>query len=195
MDGRNATRAKPGVLRQTLGAWLPDSTPTQSPRWDTFLEHSSQRLFVPIKNEPQTFYQLSTQNRLDFNLANYDTQGTKRWISRVNLPKEAVPVQPSANGSIQRVNRPQTPTKLPQTVPTRPTTFREHMDHLPIWKAGLLAGTFTSHQIDTFREYLLHAHPLLMCSDGGAKGNTGSFGWVIATPKKAIWESIGTATG
>jgi hypothetical protein len=69
------------------------------------------------------------------------------------------------------------------------------MDRLPIWKAELLAGTFISHQIDTFREYLLQAHPLLMCSDGGAKGNTGSFGWVIAIPEKAIWESIGTATG
>jgi hypothetical protein len=69
------------------------------------------------------------------------------------------------------------------------------MDRLPIWKVELLAGTFTSHQIDTFRDYLLQGHLLLMCSDGGAKGNTGSFGWVIATPEKAIWESIGAATG
>jgi hypothetical protein len=34
-----------------------------------------------------------------------------------------------------------------------------------------------------------------MCSDGGAKANTGSFGWVIATSGQALWESIGTATG
>jgi hypothetical protein len=34
-----------------------------------------------------------------------------------------------------------------------------------------------------------------MCSDGGAKGNTGSYGWVIATADKPLWECVGTATG
>jgi hypothetical protein len=70
------------------------------------------------------------------------------------------------------------------------------MESKPIWKAELLSGTFSTKQRDTLREHLLEAHPLLMCSNGGAKqGNTGSFGWVIATSGKALWESIGTATG
>jgi hypothetical protein len=81
------------------------------------------------------------------------------------------------------------------TAQTPPRCSQEYMESLPIWKAELLSGTFSTDQLDTLREHLLQAHPLLMCSDGGAKGNTGSFGWVIATSRQALWEIIGTATG
>jgi hypothetical protein len=36
---------------------------------------------------------------------------------------------------------------------------------------------------------------LLLCTDGGAKGNKGLHGWVIGTKKKLLWECSGPAPG
>jgi hypothetical protein len=78
--GKNATILRPGTLHTPLGAWFPDSNSTQLPRWDTFLQHNTQRLFTPIQNEFATYYQYQMHTRLGFHLASYDTNGPKRWV-------------------------------------------------------------------------------------------------------------------
>jgi hypothetical protein len=69
------------------------------------------------------------------------------------------------------------------------------MKTLDKWKRELLQGIFTTNDFDTLSQHLHHGDQLWMCSDGGVKGNAGSFGWVIATAATMLWECIGTATG
>jgi hypothetical protein len=69
------------------------------------------------------------------------------------------------------------------------------MKTLDKWKRELLQGIFTTSDFDTLSQHLLQGDQLWMFSDGGAKRNAGSFGWVIATTTMMIWECIGTTTG
>jgi hypothetical protein len=54
---------------------------------------------------------------------------------------------------------------------------------------------FQSLNTDTLSQHLLNGDHLLFCSDGGAKENKGSFGWVITNSSKLLWECSGIATG
>jgi hypothetical protein len=112
-------------------------------------------------------------------------------MQKINIPANAVPVQPTKTGNSQRVNRPNTPAKLRSIRSPTIRSFREHLENQPEWKLELLYGSFTAGTIDTLREHTLQENPICMCSDGVAKGNTGSYGWVIATEDKPLWECVG----
>jgi hypothetical protein len=65
--------------------------------------------------------------------------------------------------------------------------------YLPDWKRELLVGAFQTG--DSVGQQLLKGAHLFLCLDGGAKDNTGSFGWVIATTTDLLWECCGIASG
>jgi hypothetical protein len=179
-EGKNVMANKPGILAKGLGSWLPDSAPKQSPRWRTFLAHSSQRLYVPASGVPDHYDQLSTETRLDFSLAHYHLDESRQRIHVSKLPDDAVPVHPTHNGFSSRVNRTSTPSILANPPEPTITSFQEFLDSQPRWKTELLNGVFSVGQVDSLGAHLLQGLPLLMCSHGGATANTGSFGWVIA---------------
>jgi hypothetical protein len=60
-EHRYVLAAQPGRLTHGLGAWLPDSSPRKSPRWDTFVQHSTQRIFLP--NPRQSRHALAVVGR------------------------------------------------------------------------------------------------------------------------------------
>jgi hypothetical protein len=65
-----------------------------------------------------------------------------------------------------------------------------------MWTREVLHGIFKTSNFDSLSQHLLQGDQLWLCSDGGAKQNAGSFGWVIATATTLLlWEYIGTATG
>jgi hypothetical protein len=84
---------------------------------------------------------------------------------------------------------------LPHDQSPKITSFKEHIDSLPPWKQDLLEGIFRANAVDRLSQHLLQGTPLLLCSDGGAKKHSGSFGWVIATANTCPWECSGSATG
>jgi hypothetical protein len=191
----------PGTLRCGLGTWLPGSTPKKSPhRWTVLLNHSSQRLYIPKNTDSKRYHQLSTETNLGFNLASYNTrgEGLTRLLTPQNSPRSGL-VRPTTDGAILHVNRPHTPVRLgypPASLPAQ--SFTEFIEQLPQWKWELLEGAFHSDELDELGQQLLQqGGRLLLCSDGdgGAKANIGSFGWVIATPQKLLWECIGVASG
>jgi hypothetical protein len=113
------------------------------------------------------------------------------------LPDDAVPAQPTTNGSFTRINRPLTPPILaPPPTPPPSGSFTEYLEARPRWQwGGLLIGAFPTTGTDELGQHLLNGDRLLLCSDGGAKKNSDSFGWVIATSKKFLWECSGIASG
>jgi hypothetical protein len=174
--------------------WLPNAQPQTSPRWKSFFEHSTQRLFIPA-DQPHTYYKVSTHTHLEFSLARYDLRGPKQCVKAAELPKEAIPVQPTTDGESSCINRLNTPVirSSPSDIP--PNSFQDYIDALDTKKRELLQGISQTTNFDTLSQHLRQGDQLWMCSDGGAKRNTGSFGWVIATSTTILWECISTATG
>jgi hypothetical protein len=181
-------------LTTKLGAWLPNAQPQTSPRWKSFFEHSTQHLFLPA-DQPHTYYQVSTHTHLEFSLARYNLRGPKQRVKAAELPKEAIPVQPTTDGGSSCVNRLTTPVIRSSHPAILPTSFQDYIDALDMWKRELLQGISQTTDFDTLSRHLRQGDQLWLCSDGGAKRNTGSFGWVIATSTIMLWECIGMATG
>jgi hypothetical protein len=105
---RYVLASRPGELTTKLGAWLPNAQSPKSSRWKSFFEHSTQRLFIPA-DQPHTYYQVSTSTPLEFSLARYDLCGPKQHVEEAELPKGAVPAQPTTDGESSCINRLNTP--------------------------------------------------------------------------------------
>ena len=95
---KNVLASRPSTFTTPLGFWLPDSEPRSSPRWQSYFSHSSQRLFQPDPQRPSHYNQFSTDTRLAFSLALYNTKIVQQNIHESNLPSDAVPVQPTLSG-------------------------------------------------------------------------------------------------
>ena len=141
---------RPGQLTQSLGSWLHDSSPQTSPCWDTFVQHSSQRLCVPNRLEPGTHRIFTTETRLDFGLATFVAHDASIPIRSEAIPRDAVPAQPTHIGNSHRLNRHNTPPRLgkPTSVPTA-TSFLDCPRTLPDWREELLAGAFHTSDHDS----------------------------------------------
>jgi hypothetical protein len=196
---RYVLASRPGLLKQRLGAWLSTSTPKKSPRWQFVLAHSTQKLYIPANGHDGRYYQLFTATRLDFNLATYnlrDLPNLQQTLKPEAIPADAVPVLTTTDGELLRVNKQDTPVlQGPMSAPATIRSFDDYIQALPRWKWELLCGAFPTKDYDGLALHLVQATPLWMCSDGGAKGNTGSFGWVIATSTTILWECLGIAIG
>jgi hypothetical protein len=120
-ENRYVLASKPGLLKVGLGAWLHASSPRHSPRWTSFIEQSTQRLFTPDPLHPEHFLQLSTATRVDFSLATYDLRAPTQHIPRTELPADAVPVLTTTDGVHIRINRSTTPFRLGAPPPAPPT--------------------------------------------------------------------------
>jgi hypothetical protein len=134
--------------------------------------------------------------RLDFSLAMCDICALENAETTTTLPNDAVPAQPTTNGSFARVNLPLTPSILaPLPAPPPRGSFTEYLEARPRWQWELLIRAFPTNGTDKLGQHLLNGDRLLLCSDGGAKNNSGSFGWVIETSKTFLWECSGIASG
>jgi hypothetical protein len=187
--------SRPGILTTRLGAWKSDSDPQVSSRWNSYLEHSTQRLFLPAPNEPGIYQKLQTKTQLQFSLASYHLVARPSTLLEHSIPSDEVPVEISRTGPHLRINHTNTPVKQ-QIIPVPPiTTFREYMRSQEPWTAELLQGAVITGASDQLSHHILQASQLFLCSDGGAKAHTGSFGWVIAMQTQILWECHGTASG
>jgi hypothetical protein len=76
-------------------------------------------------------------------------------------------------------------------------SFRDHLENQPERKLELLYGSFTTGTIDTHYENTSSKNTLSVCcvQTEEQREHTGSYGWVIATDDKPLWECVGTATG
>jgi hypothetical protein len=118
-------------------------------------------------------------------------------IRATQLSDDAVPAKPHSDGTFARINPPNTPRLLGNLSQQHPTpTFQAYyLAGRPNWQKDLLKGVFQPLSTDTLSQHLLNSDHLLFCSDGGAKDNKGSFGWVIVTSSQLLWECSGIATG
>jgi hypothetical protein len=194
---RYVLASQPGRLTQRLGSWLSDYTAQTSPRWRnrTLVQHSTQWMYH--WNRPHDQYErLSTATRLEFGLATYTIPAIPILVCPEDIPADAVPAQPTNDGRYLRLNRLHTPDIL-ATPPLAPPaqSFQDHLDTLPEWQQNLFAGLYLTTGHDSLGQHLLNGDRLFFCSDGGAKDNAGSFGWVIATATTLIWECSGIAAG
>jgi hypothetical protein len=132
---------------------------------------------------------------LHLNFANFDSHTTPRkLIPATELPPDAVPVTTNVNGTFLRVIRSNTPARLGAPVEPRPaSTFQAYVNLLPSWQQELLQGISCSSPRDLLGQHLLSSTRLLFCTDGGAKQNKGSFGWIISTNNEFLWECHGIA--
>jgi hypothetical protein len=54
---------------------------------------------MPVPDQPETYHQVSTLTSLECSLARYDLRGpTLSILPASELPRDAVPVQPTTNG-------------------------------------------------------------------------------------------------
>jgi hypothetical protein len=94
-----------------------------------------------------------------------------------------------AHGSFIRILRSQTPNQMgPAPTRDRAESFLSYTLQLPLWQWELLTGAFPTADFDTLGQNLISGTRLLLCTDGRAKGNKGSYGWVIGTNKQRVEE-------
>jgi hypothetical protein len=117
---RYVLASQPGRLTHGLGAWLHDSSPRDSHRWDSYIQHSTQWLDVPHNVAMNTYRRLSTATRHDFGLASYPDHKPPNTIRAADLPDDAVPAQPTCHGTGYRLNRFSTPDILGSPPPAPP---------------------------------------------------------------------------
>jgi hypothetical protein len=168
---------RPGTLTTSLGDWLYDSSAPKSPRWKVFIDQSSQYLFIPNTSRPDRCLQLSTPTRLAFHMASYDLHGSQHWLKTTDTPTDAVPAQPTTDGTTLRVNRPITPARRgpPPVVPLA-LSFPDYITTLPAWKTELLVGLVDLEAPDSLGTHLTQGSHMFLCSDGESKDHSGSFG-------------------
>jgi hypothetical protein len=189
-DRRYVLASQPGRLTQRLGAWLSDYAPQNAPRWrkSNLVQHSTQWLYHWNRQHEQ-YERLSTATPLEFGLATYLRPANPILVSLDDIPADAVPAQPTNDGQFLRLNRLHTPDMLASPPLAPPAqSFLDHLLTLPEWQQDLLAGTHLTNGHDSLGQHLLQGDRLFFCSDGGAKDNARSFGWVIATANTIIWE-------
>jgi hypothetical protein len=137
----------------------------------------------------------TTETRLDFGMAKYSLSNTQVFLSTTEIPTDAVPAQPTTDGSTICLHHPSTPSLLGQPPIAPPAClFQEYLGSLPEWQQEILAGVSGPSGPDSLGQVLLQGLHLFLCSDGGAKDHAGSFGWVIATSTQILWECSGIAS-
>jgi hypothetical protein len=152
---------------------------------------------MPTTLSPSGQYrQLTMDTRPDFGMAKYSLSNTQVFLSATEIPMDAVPAQPTTDGSTLRLHRPSTPSLLGEPLIALPAcSFQEYLGSLPEWQQELLAGVSGPSGPNSLGQVLLQGLHLFLCSDGGAKDHAGSFGWVIATSTQILWECSGIASG
>jgi hypothetical protein len=68
---------------------------------------------------------------------------------------------------------------------------------LPHWQSSLLAHLDSEQHLNCLKQLLESGDTLTLClvSDGGAKGDLGSFGWEIAVAREILWTCMGPTFG
>jgi hypothetical protein len=186
---RYVLASRPGILTKCLGLWLNTSTPQTSTRLTALFEHNTQQLFIPDQENHGRYHQYSTATSLDRHFAHFDTNTGCRRIPSTDIPVDTVPVMPTEHGSFLCILRSRPPHRM-GTAPTRDraATSSAYTQQQPLWKRELITGAFPTAEFDTLGQHLVSGTRLLLCTDGGAKGNRGAYGWVISTDKKLLWE-------
>ena len=83
----------------------------------------------------------------------------------------------------------------PATPP--PTDFFDMLQALPYWQSSLLAHLDCVQSVDRLKQLLESGEKLQLnlVSDGGAKGDLGSFGWELAIGRTILWTCMGPTFG
>jgi hypothetical protein len=86
-----------------------------------------------------------------------------------------------------------TPDPNAPPAPPAPKNFFEMVNALPYWQSSLLVHLDSEHQPDRLKQLLEGGEPLklFLVSDGGAKGNLGSFNWELAVNQIILWTCMG----
>ena len=75
-------------------------------------------------------------------------------------------------------------------------TWEEYITTLPEWERTLLAENWETASYKGLCAELMDAQgTIIIVSDGGQKGDRGTFGWVIGTKHEILWEGRGAACG
>eukprot|EP00980_Cylindrotheca_fusiformis_P016976 scaffold5160_cov152-Cylindrotheca_fusiformis.AAC.1 len=172
------------LLVARLGRWLPTSQWLQA-KWTSFYSYDTHALYFQQTDTLPLEYGIHThqpRSRLrhppKFEILANDTT--------TDLPQNAIPVDAvMANTAIIFPSVTSSTPSTGTTATTTPTTFDDYVQCLPHWDWELIHTATFQAEDHSMQELILfltdNNTTLLIGSDGGAKGSTGSFGAVIAT--------------
>lgn len=75
------------------------------------------------------------------------------------------------------------------------TEWEKYAEKLDRWEREMLNGTEEAMLFDAAENLKEEMETMWIVSDGSHKDEKGTFGWVIATDTKVIWQSNGRARG
>jgi exonuclease III len=203
MEDRQRVSAKTTQrdLRCYLGNWLESSRVYQKTRWSNFFDSPSDTLFV--KHPPMLSFKSIPLHTSRGKHQTWKFRSADSTITNA-LPSTAVPVDirtyTPKTGQFHQFREPRGLRILPvPTPPNTAATFNQYVATLPPWERALLVQNEEQHSLLSLAYCLRTGSKLFVVSDGGAKGKSGSFGWVIGTSTSTgdfiLWHGFGIAEG
>jgi hypothetical protein len=160
-------------LEQKLGSWI-GTRHLDARCWPTYLSSDGQRLFHYDNDCLRCSSRETSRTR-------HTHKFPRQSVVVPSLPHDVIPVavQRSPTTSIVRsVPFPMvTPDPNTPPAPPAPKNFFEMVNTLPYWQSSLLVHLDSEHQPARLKQLIEGGEPLklFLVSDGGAKGDLGSF--------------------
>jgi hypothetical protein len=174
-------------LLQPLGAWLPDSA-WIFPKWSYHYSPSTRTIYHDAGNhyEVHLRQRRSRSHSQLFDATNDSTVST--------LPRDSIPVEELSSSSSILAFRGLQIRHIRLAQDLTPTTFSAYLRQLPCWDRRLLQDIELVDGLALI-DYFLSAKPLYIVSDGGAAGEVGCFGALLASADKIFAKLSGVTEG
>ena len=172
------------TLRQPLGAWT-----QQPPRtWPAYYDPESHCIATPPEINAETdnwrYYATIREHRRYY-------IASPKLSFHDSAPLQALPVDSLVDNKYSHPSE----KRIAITNRQQPGTFREFANSLDDWEKDLLRDFTENPAATPLFSLLTQAVRIYMVSDGGQKGEYGSFGWIIATDSEEIVKGKGFVRG
>ena len=179
-------------LRQPMGDW--SSAPAKQ-NWQAVYDHDWEKAFTleddgswlmrTVISKTRRGWELSKRHeskKIDPTIIDWDTCIPTDILERAD---GSTMITAPSNHSYRNV-----------TTTMTPGTWEQYIDDLPEWERTLLDSSAGANSVRTLHTELNDENgQLTIMSDGGQKGDHGTFGWAIGNARETLWTGNGIARG
>ncbi len=181
------------LLAQPLGSWIGERH-LAIRRWKTYMSVDGDNLYHYQNQRLYCSPRTATRTR---HAHHFQRQGQPVH----SLPRGVIPTSIellTTTAVVSPLPQPMTtldPKAPPAAIPA--TDFFDMLQALPFWQSSLLAHLECINNANRLHQFLESGEQLqlYLVSDGGAKGDLGSFGWELSIGKTILWTCMGPTFG
>ena len=179
-------------LRQTMGDW---SSPPAKQNWYAVYDPDWEKAFTLEDDGSWLMRTVTSKNRRGWELCNRHAS-TKTDPTTIDwdscIPTD---ILTRADGSTM-ISAPCNHSYRKVTTITKPGTWEQYVAELPEWERTLIDSSAGANSSRTLYTELTDENGhITIVSDGGQKGDHGTYGWVIGNDRETLWTGNGNVRG